>query len=151
QNRRRSNRGGHRPGPSAPPRAPEMADLRFFERAGPYSLDALAGLSGATLHDPSDGSRIFRDVAPLETAGPDDVTFLDNRKYLDAFARSRAGAAFVGERLIGNAPAGIALLVAREPYKAFALAAQAFYPAIPWVARRAPSAVIDPTASVPTD
>ena len=128
-----------------------MADPRFFDRAGPYSLDALAGLSGATLRDPSGGGHLVTDVAPLETAGPDDLTFLDNRKYLDAFARSRAGAAFVDERAAGHAPAGMALLIAKDPYKAFARAAQAFYPAPPVTPRRAPSAVIDPASIVPAD
>ncbi|HEV2335190.1 MAG TPA: UDP-3-O-(3-hydroxymyristoyl)glucosamine N-acyltransferase [Stellaceae bacterium] len=128
-----------------------MADPRFFDRAGPFSLDALAALSGATRHDSKGGDRLFADVAPLETAGPEEVTFLDNRKYLDAFARSHAGAAFVDERMIGKAPAQMALLVARDPYKAFARAAQAFYPVKPVAPRRAPSAIIDPTASVPLD
>lgn len=128
-----------------------MADPRFFERAGPHSLAALAALSGASLLDPGDGERLFRDVAPLETAGADDVTFLDNRKYLDAFTRSRAGAAFVDESAVGRAPPSMALLIARDPYKAFARAARAFYPEKPVAAGRAPSAVIDPTAIVPSD
>jgi UDP-3-O-[3-hydroxymyristoyl] glucosamine N-acyltransferase len=128
-----------------------MADPRFFDRAGPFSLDALAALSGASLRDPKGGERLFADVAPLETAGPQDLTFLDNRKYLEAFARSRAGAAFVADRAIGKAPAGMALLIAKDPYKAFARAAQAFYPVKPVTPRRAPSAVIDPGASVPPD
>jgi UDP-3-O-[3-hydroxymyristoyl] glucosamine N-acyltransferase len=79
------------------------------------------------------------------------VTFLDNRKYVDAFARSHAGAAFVDERSTDRAPTGMALLVTAEPYKAFARAAQAFYPSRPVLARRAGSAVIDPTATVPED
>jgi UDP-3-O-[3-hydroxymyristoyl] glucosamine N-acyltransferase len=45
----------------------------------------------------------------------------------------------------------MALLVTREPYKAFARAAQAFYPQPPVVPGRAASAVIDPTAIVPED
>jgi UDP-3-O-[3-hydroxymyristoyl] glucosamine N-acyltransferase len=128
-----------------------MADPRFFERAGPYTLDALASLSGARLHDPATGDRLVIDVAPLETAGPDDLAFLDNRKYAEAFAASRAGAAFVDERMAGKAPPGMALLIAREPYKAFARAAQAFYPAKPVTPQRAGSAVIDATAVVPDD
>ncbi|HEV8678661.1 MAG TPA: UDP-3-O-(3-hydroxymyristoyl)glucosamine N-acyltransferase [Stellaceae bacterium] len=128
-----------------------MADPRFFDRAGPYSLAALGALTGARLHDAGDGGRLVADVAPLETAGPDDLTFLDNRKYVDAFAGSRAGAALVGEQLVGRAPAGMALLIASDPYKAFARAAQAFYPVPPVVPRRDPSAVIDPTATVPAD
>lgn len=128
-----------------------MADPRFFDRAGPYSLDALAALSGATLRNAGDGARLVRDVAPVETAGPDDVTFLENRKYVAAFGQSRAGAAFVDERMADKAPAGMALLVAREPYKAFARAAQAFYPERPIRPGRAPSAIIDPAAEVPAD
>jgi UDP-3-O-[3-hydroxymyristoyl] glucosamine N-acyltransferase len=128
-----------------------MTDPRFFERAGPHTLQVLASLTGARLHDPSAGARVMADVAPLETAGPDDVAFLDNRKYADAFAASRAGAAFIDERMAGKAPAGMALLISREPYKAFARAAQAFYPEKPVVPQRAASVLIDRTATVPQD
>src|SRR4051794_25624859 len=128
-----------------------MADPRFFDRAGPFSLAALAALSGARLQNRGDGEQLIRDVAPLESAGPEDVTFLDNRKYADAFSRSGGGAAFVDERLADRAPDGMALLITREPYKAFARTAQAFYPSKPIIPRRAASAVIDPTAVVPAD
>src|SRR5260370_23842980 len=43
------------------------------------------------------------------------------------------------------------LLIAGDPYKAFARAARAFYPAARVVPRRAASAIIDPTATVPAD
>lgn len=128
-----------------------MADARFFRRAGPHSLSALATLTGARLADPASGDRLIEDVAPLESAGPADVTFLDNRKYTDAFAKSRAGAAFIADALASRAPAGMALLISREPYKAFARAAQAFYPPTPVTPGRATGAVIDPTAVVPDD
>ena len=128
-----------------------MADSRFFDRAGPHTVAAIADLSGARLLDPADAGRLVRDVAPLETAGPDDLTFLDNRKYADAFTRSRAGAAFVGERIADRPPPGMALLIAGDPYKAFARAAQAFYPEKGAVPTRAPTAAIDPTAVVPGD
>lgn len=128
-----------------------MADSRFFDRAGPHSLASLAELSGARLLDPADGGRMIGDVAPLETAGPDDVTFLDNRKYTEAFTRSRAGAAFVDGRVADKAPQGMALLVACEPYKAFARAAQAFYPDPGPLPGQAPGAIVDPTATVPPD
>src|SRR5947207_13257394 len=105
-----------------------MTDHRFFDRVGPYSLDELAALSGARLWGEAGGERVFSDVAPLETAGPDDVTFLDNRKYVDAFVRSRAGAAFINEKFAERAPAGLALLVTAEPANAFARAAEASHP-----------------------
>ena len=128
-----------------------MADPRFFRRAGPFTLDALVRLTGAQLVDPALNERLIEDVAPLETASPGDVTFLSNRKYTDAFATSRAGAAFVAKALIDRAPAGTAVLVTPEPYKAFARVVQAFYPSEPLIPGRAPNAVIDPGAIVPED
>lgn len=128
-----------------------MADPRFFARAGPFALAAVAELSGATLADPAQAERLCRDVAPLETAGPDDIAFLDNRRYVGAFERSRAGAVFVSAELSGRAPKGMAVLIAAEPYKAFARAAQAFYPEPPVIPGRAVSAIIDPSAVIPED
>jgi len=128
-----------------------MADRRFFDRAGPFALDVLCAVSGAKLLHAEQSARLFSDVAPLETAGPADVSFLENRKYIEIFARSYAGAAFVDEKAVERAPPGMAVLVSKEPYKAYALAAQAFYPAAKVAACRAPSAVIDLTAEVPED
>lgn len=128
-----------------------MADPRFFARAGPFALAELAQASGAQLAHEGDGARVCRDVAPLETAGPDEASFLENRKYLGAFRSSRAGAAFVDEAAARDAPPGMALLLSAEPYKAYALAAQLFYPAPPIACGRAPSALVDPTAVVPGD
>jgi UDP-3-O-[3-hydroxymyristoyl] glucosamine N-acyltransferase len=128
-----------------------MADPRFFDRGGPFTLAELARLSGARLSRADQGERLCLDVAPLETAGPDEASFLDNRKYLGAFRTSRAGAAFVDEWAAERAPPGMALLVSGAPYKAYGLAAQAFYPAPVAAGSRAPSALIDPAAIVPED
>jgi len=95
-----------------------MADPNFFDRAGPFTLEALATLSDARLRHPRDAARLFRDVGPLETAGPEDVSFLENRKYLATFVQSRAGAAFVDEQAAERAPSGMALPVSNEPYRA---------------------------------
>jgi UDP-3-O-[3-hydroxymyristoyl] glucosamine N-acyltransferase len=128
-----------------------MADPRFFRRSGPHSIGALAELSGAQLGDPLAATRLIEDVAPLETATAADLTFLDNRKYVAAFEQSQAGAAFVTAELAPRAPAGMVVLTTGEPYKAFARAAQAFYPEAPVTAGRDPSAVVDASASVPDD
>jgi UDP-3-O-[3-hydroxymyristoyl] glucosamine N-acyltransferase len=128
-----------------------MADPRFFHRTGPFTLAALAAASGTRLWRPEEGGRLISDVAPLETAGPEEVTFFENRKYLETYLRSRAGAAFVDERAAPRAPAGMAPLVSDEPYKAYARAAQLFYPAPLVCPSRSPSALISATAVVPDD
>jgi UDP-3-O-[3-hydroxymyristoyl] glucosamine N-acyltransferase len=128
-----------------------MADPRFFNRTGPYTLAELAQASGTQLSPDVDAHKLFYDVAPLETAGPQDVSFIENRKYLPVFRSSRAGAAFVHAGFAGMAPSGMAVLLATEPYKAYALAARAFYPVSPIAAGQARSALIDPDAIVPED
>ena len=76
----------------------------------------------------SDGSRVVEDVAALDQAGPGDLTFLDNPRYLDAFRATRASAALVAPRFAEAAPAGCAALIAREPYRAMAQVMAKLYP-----------------------
>jgi UDP-3-O-[3-hydroxymyristoyl] glucosamine N-acyltransferase len=87
-------------------------------------------------------------VAPLESAGPEHLSFLDNVKYVDALRQTRAGAAFVHPDRAGDAPRGLTLLVTPAPYRAYAIAAQAFYPEPPPVPGIAASAVVDPSAKI---
>ncbi|HVM81704.1 MAG TPA: UDP-3-O-(3-hydroxymyristoyl)glucosamine N-acyltransferase [Stellaceae bacterium] len=128
-----------------------MADPRFFRVAGPLSLRALAERTGAKLDAAADPERLMRDVAPLETAGADDLTFLDNKKYLPAFEATRAGAAFVAPALAERAPMGLALLLTETPYRAYAVAAQAFYPEPRPQPQVHAAALIDPSARIGED
>jgi UDP-3-O-[3-hydroxymyristoyl] glucosamine N-acyltransferase len=104
-----------------------MPDPRFFHAAGPLSLAQLAELTGAKIQG-GDPEQVIRDVAPLGTAGVDDISFLDNPAYAEAFTASKAGACIVGGDLKGSAPIGMALLIAKDAYKAYAQVARAFYP-----------------------
>jgi UDP-3-O-[3-hydroxymyristoyl] glucosamine N-acyltransferase len=123
-----------------------MADARFYTSGGPLTLSQLAEISGATVAGGADVSRRFADVAALELAGPDDVSFLDNRKYAAAFASSRAGACLVRPELADRAPPGMALLLSPTPYKAYARVARAFYPEPDTKPGIHPSAHVDPAA-----
>lgn len=128
-----------------------MTDSRFYRREGPFTLAQLAALSGSELSDPALAERSIVDVAPLYRAGADDISFLDNRKYVQAFEASGAGACVVHPDLADRAPAGMGLLVTPEPYRAYALIAHAFYPQANAVAGISPQAVIDPTAKIGAD
>ncbi|HWI27128.1 MAG TPA: UDP-3-O-(3-hydroxymyristoyl)glucosamine N-acyltransferase [Stellaceae bacterium] len=123
-----------------------MADPRFFNVAGPFTVAEIARRTGAAVGGAGKADLRLGDVAALETAGPEELSFLDNRKYIDAFRRTGAGAVFVQPALAGSAPAGTTLLLTEQPYRAYAVAAQAFYPEPPPVPGVAASAVIDPTA-----
>lgn len=125
-----------------------MADPRFFQNKGPFSLAQLADLSGAALADGADPDRLLRDVAPLDLADGNCISFLENTAYLGAYAESAAGACVVHARFADRAPAGMALLLADAPYRAYALIAQAFYPEPDLPVAIAPSATVDPSASL---
>lgn len=128
-----------------------MADPRFFTVAGPFTLGALAALTGAELADPAAAERIVVDVAPLQDATAEHLSFLDNKKYADIFRQTKAGACFVRPELVEHAPKDTVCLTHKNPYKAYALAAQAFYPAPAAVAFRAEDAFVDPTAAIGAD
>lgn len=105
-----------------------MADPRFFNRSGPFTLSELSDISGAQLADGNDPALSLVDVAPLDTAGDNTITFLDNPRYKDRLINSKASACIINPKLAGKAPEGMALLLTETPYKAYALVAQAFYP-----------------------
>jgi UDP-3-O-[3-hydroxymyristoyl] glucosamine N-acyltransferase len=124
-----------------------MSDPRFFPTAGPFDLAYLAIVGEADVAVANVGQeRMFRDVAPLERAGLEDVSFLDNRRYLDAFSASSAGACFIRGEAVPSAPDGMALLVSPNPYLSYARAARAFHPAMPLVPAISPAATVDETA-----
>ncbi len=123
-----------------------MADPRFFERAGPFTLAQLAELCGADMADATKGHMVINDVAPLDKAGDGVISFLDNKKYVEAFTQSRAAACIVHPAMAPRAPQGMALLVSPDPYRAYALVAQAFYPDAAIVGGVAATAHVDASA-----
>lgn len=125
-----------------------MADSRFFKVAGPLTLARLAEIAEAKLQPGAEGETIFTDVAPLAVAGPADVSFFDNRRYLGQFEESKAGACIVDPEFAARAPAGMALLLTKRPYRGYAKVAQAFYPPPSVEGSLHPSALVDPSASL---
>lgn len=129
-----------------------MADPRFFDNAGPFDLARLADVAGAELH--GDGGIQLDDVMPLDQAGATHLSFFDNRKYLEAFKASSAGACVVSPDAVDAAPNGMHLLVTKTPYHGYARIAALFYPraaATPGVAQTAsidPTATVDPSAEI---
>lgn len=123
-----------------------MADPRFFDNRGPFPLEELAEKIGARLGRDADPAMLISDVAPIESASAGTMTYIDGGKG-DLLAQCKASACIVHPRMeeMPAAP-GLALLLAKEPRRAFALAAQAFYPRATASAGIAASARIDPSA-----
>jgi len=100
----------------------------FFERAGPFPLGIVADKIGATVAVPECSNVLIHDVRPLKSAGNDDITFLDNRKYLGQLATTAAGACILRKGDVDRAPGHTAVLATPAPYTAFARALALFYP-----------------------
>jgi UDP-3-O-[3-hydroxymyristoyl] glucosamine N-acyltransferase len=123
-------------------------DPRFFGGTEPRTLAAIAAAAGGRLPDGVDPERRLAGVAPLDAAGPDEVSFLDNRRYVDLLRATRAGAVVLAEAMAGAAPEGCVPVVAPIPYLGFARVARLFHPPPPPVAGVHPTASVAPDAEI---
>lgn len=128
-----------------------MADPRFFDRAGPFPLGVVAELADAVLGADADPQRQMTDVAALDAAGPEDVSFFENRRYAESLGASAAGACLIRGSDTGKAPPGMTLLVTDTPYLAYARVSRAFYPIPDVEPGIAETAAIHPSATVGPD
>ncbi|TFY99346.1 UDP-3-O-(3-hydroxymyristoyl)glucosamine N-acyltransferase [Ramlibacter henchirensis] len=103
---------------------------------------------GGQLH--GDRSLAIDGLAPLESAGPGQLSFLSNPKYQSQLAASRAGCVIVSPAMRDAALARGAAIVADDPYLYFARLTQLWKSRRPSAAAPAvhPSAVVDPEAVV---
>ena len=104
-----------------------MADHRFFNNIGPFSLQQLADFSGAKIYSSNEYEREFVDVKPLQKAEYNHVSFLDNKLYKKTFEKSRAGVCIVHPDMKDLAPPSMILLLSSNPYKGYAKIASEFY------------------------
>jgi UDP-3-O-[3-hydroxymyristoyl] glucosamine N-acyltransferase len=122
-----------------------MGDPRFFARSGPHTLAAVATAAVGTA-PPRDV--LLSGVAPLQTAGPGDVSFLDNRRYAAVMEGTRAGAVIVHPDMLDRVPATTIPIVTSAPYEGWARVATLFHPAQVTSPGIHPSAVVDAQAIV---
>lgn len=123
-----------------------MADARFFDRKGPFTLGQLAAMLDAQLAEGADAAQMVNDVGALDSAGPDALSFYQSQKYETDLKNSAAGACLMRAREADKAPTGMALLFVENPHKAYAHAVQAFYPEAVAQPGVSPAAHIDETA-----
>ena len=114
-----------------------------------FTLGRVAEALGATLH--GDASQLVRGVAPLESAGPEEVSFVTSPKYHRLAVASAAGALVVGPETEGlDRP----LLRVASPQAALIVLLRLFHPEPPVepgvhpAACVAAGAHVDPTAAV---
>ncbi len=127
--------------------APILGDPRFFDRAGPFGLDALVAVTAGMARRPGAvAGRLLTGVAPLQTALPDQVSVLHNPRYAEAAEQTRAGLVIVGEALASRVPDASVALVVADPHEGWARVAGLFHPAPATVPGIHPSAVVHASA-----
>lgn len=109
-------------------------------------LGELAGAIDARLE--GDPGFMVEGIASLEQAGPQDLSFLASPRYAAAAAASKAGALIVGSDFEVD---GRNVLRCDNPYLAYARAVAVISPEPVIESGVDPSAIVDPSASVPED
>jgi len=128
-----------------------LGNARFFSRSGPYPLKLVAS---AAFGVADEIELLLEGVAPLQTAGPNEVSFLDNRHYASALDHTLAGAVIVHPDMVARVPTTTVAILTTEPYAAWARVAALFYPMPPVSPGIHPSAIVaegalvDPSAEV---
>ena len=138
-----------------------MGDVRFFARSSPHGLATIVAVAEGAVAEGAvaegqapESTRMFSGVAPLRAAGPNDVSFLDNRRYVAALDETAAGAVIVTEDLRDRVPAGAVAIVTATVSEAWVRVAELFHPRSPvrpGVHRTATiedGATVDPTAAI---
>lgn len=105
-----------------------MADTRFFHKVESLTLSEIAKVGEMELPAGVDGCRTFKDVAAIDKAGPDDVSWAFIPAMRDALAHTKAGAVIVPKKFLEYVPSGVIALIAQDAHRAYGLVASAFYP-----------------------
>jgi UDP-3-O-[3-hydroxymyristoyl] glucosamine N-acyltransferase len=104
-----------------------MSDAKFGPDVAPLTLGEIAELTGAVLGPGANADLRIGNIAALDRAGPGDLAFIDNVKYVDHLRETRASACLAGPRFEKQAPAHVAVLRVREPYRAFIAVARKLF------------------------
>lgn len=102
--------------------------VSFFEVASSLSVEQLAQATETNLREGDDPSVHVTSIGPLEAAPGGSLSFLDNSKYLPFLESTGAAAIICSSNHADRVPRSISVLVAQQPYRAFALAAAKLFP-----------------------
>jgi UDP-3-O-[3-hydroxymyristoyl] glucosamine N-acyltransferase len=94
-----------------------MTATNTIEASAALSLAEVAEVAGVALPAGADAGRLMRGAAALEGAQADQIAYMDNAKYADALAATRAGVCLVSAKFAPGVPEGTVALVCKEPYR----------------------------------
>lgn len=107
-----------------------MVNNNFFNNTSSYSLSELCLIGDCTLKNSKSSKIVLNDVAPLNIATKNDISFLDNPKYQELFTKTSAGAVIISQENFDKLGSGnnTHILISQNPYASYAKIAAHFYP-----------------------
>src|SRR6266516_2730250 len=105
----------------------------------PLAASEIAALTGGRLVGP--GTVTVAGIAPLERAGPGDLSFLASPRYAPYFERTSASVVLVAPALEGTNGGPETRIVVPDPYAALLVVLPVLYPQAVWEAGVHPTAV----------
>ena len=124
----------------------KMSDRVFYRNSGPYKLSEIAQNIGCEISTVV-GDVPIHAVKSLSEAGPSDISFLSNKKYIAEFKTSRAFACIVPLDFAEESTS--VLLRAANPYHAYANILDMFYsPGKPTESKIMPTAYVSDSARI---
>jgi len=120
--------GDFRPGGYSDRGVGMMTDPVFFRAHGRLTVADITRITGAEPIESVQSTITIGRVAPLDQAGEGDLSFLENPHYLPMLASTKATLILISPKFLDRAPKDAPLMVAREPYRAFAQIGIALFP-----------------------
>ena len=102
--------------------------IAFFDPPPAISLRQIIDITDAVVVGDVNLDDVVLSVAPLDRAGPKDLSFLENSKYVQQARSTLARACLVAEKFAAQLPEATTPLVSKDPYRSLALVAAAMYP-----------------------
>ena len=126
-----------------------MADPRFYDNRGPYTLAEVCAKAGVDVPAGADGSAKIEDVASLTGAGPGHLSFFTGKNGAAGFTQTGAGFCLVptARFKLTERPLKTVIIPCASVQQVFAAVAELFYPEST-VATWPQQTPVDPTAEI---
>jgi UDP-3-O-[3-hydroxymyristoyl] glucosamine N-acyltransferase len=104
-----------------------MSELSFYKQPDGLTVGEIAALTGAVVRDGASLDTLITNVASLNRAVSSDLAFINTAKSVNALKSTQAGACLMSERFEGQAPSGMNVLRAPDPFRAFVIVARKLF------------------------
>src|SRR5437588_10177538 len=105
-----------------------MADPTFFAAARGLTVGEIGAAIGTHLAVGIDANKVITGVAPLDRAGPGDLSFIDNANYEADLALTHAGACLASRRFVARVPARVIAIESAAVHRDFARITRLLFP-----------------------